>query len=334
MVDEPAGAVDVEVVGGDRVRASSANGSVPCARSRPSRSSSHSRTRRAPRASAIAATMPRTAPATITPGLAGVVCLGGGVRRWWSWGLRVLDVWSTRRIAIQAACSGGAAGVRAGRSPPRAGAAARRALRQLPRASRTARAYTPAATSATISTASAAASARTHGATRAGGRSRSRRSGTRRIVARRLLARGRDENVARPGGEEVRHVEPARAAHQRRHALLEQHSLQHLALGLVAGRGHPHERTARVLRADLAGALLRRGRRVHGRPRVDERRAAARQNRSGCACPVRASGAHERAIAYSTTSRRPARPSHRRSATPRTSGSSSLTPTITYSASG
>ena len=42
----------------------------------------------------------------------------------------------------------------------------------------------------------------------------------------RLGARGRDEDVARAGGEEVGHVEAAGAAHQRRDALLEQQALR------------------------------------------------------------------------------------------------------------
>ena len=52
----------------------------------------------------------------------------------------------------------------------------------------------------------------------------------------RLQAGARHEHVARPGGEHVGHVEAARAAQHRRHALLEQQALDELGLGLVARR--------------------------------------------------------------------------------------------------
>ena len=68
-------------------------------------------------------------------------------------------------------------------------------------------------------------------------------------LARGLLAGLRHEHVARAGGEHVRHVEPARAAHEARHALLEQQVRDEVRLGLVAPGGDRDEVALRVLAA-------------------------------------------------------------------------------------
>ena len=63
-----------------------------------------------------------------------------------------------------------------------------------------------------------------------------------------LLSPARHEDVARPRGEEVRHVEPAGAAHERRDAGLQQQALDQLGLRLVLGASRrapaPPRRTA------------------------------------------------------------------------------------------
>ena len=112
-------------------------------------------------------------------------------------------------------------------SPPCAGALGRPALAAgsgLGRSRRTRRRRR----ARRISTASAAASARTHAgvpspAARSGDGGRLGRAED---LARGVGAGGGDEDVARPGGQEVRHVEAAGAAHQRRDALLEQQALR------------------------------------------------------------------------------------------------------------
>ena len=81
-----------------------------------------------------------------------------------------------------------------------------------------------------------------------------------------------------PGGEHVGDVEAARAPQRRRHALLQQHALDELGLGLVGGADDAHERALGVLRLDLARAL--RGQRASSRPspesREDERHRGSR----------------------------------------------------------
>ncbi len=74
-------------------------------------------------------------------------------------------------------------------------------------------------------------------------------------LARELDAGLGDEDVSRPGGQEVRHVEAAGAARQRRDALLEQDPLDQLGLGEVARDRHPHGLAASATRLDLPGPL-------------------------------------------------------------------------------
>ena len=87
----------------------------------------------------------------------------------------------------------------------------------------------------------------------AGAVSMSASSSTSRAVGR---AGRRDHHVARPGRQVVGDVEAARAAQQRRHALLQQQPLDELRLGLVAPAGHAHEVALGELRLDLARALV------------------------------------------------------------------------------
>ena len=84
-----------------------------------------------------------------------------------------------------------------------------------------------------------------------------RRAGSRgrRAARARRPPGGGDHDVARAGGEEVRHVEAARAAREQGDALLEQQALDELGLGLVARPGGADQRAFGVARVDLAGAL-------------------------------------------------------------------------------
>src|SRR5204862_7155999 len=125
-----------------------------------------------------------------------------------------------------------------------------------------------------------------------------------------------------------------------RHALLEQHALDELGLGLVVRARHPHEVALGVLGLDLARLLPHLGHRLvdAGDAGVDERHLAARAEalveREG-ARAARADqrlrggdrAAHRTSSAASDTP-----PSTIRYA--RTSGWSPATPTITYSGSG
>ena len=63
-------------------------------------------------------------------------------------------------------------------------------------------------------------------------------------------------HVSRARRQHVRHVEPGCTAQRARHALLEQQHLDELRLGLLAAGGHAAQLAARVLRLDLAGALM------------------------------------------------------------------------------
>ena len=81
-------------------------------------------------------------------------------------------------------------------------------------------------------------------------------------LPRRLEARLGNQDVARAGGEEVGHVEAARAPLIARDPLLEQDALDQLRLGLVARERDLDRLPAGVLRADLARALVRRGDRL------------------------------------------------------------------------
>ena len=80
----------------------------------------------------------------------------------------------------------------------------------------------------------------------------------------------------RPRREEVRHVEAAGAAHQRGHALLEEHPLQQLGLGLVARpttlTSEPSGYSGRILRARSRARGVGA---VRDRVVVDQRDAAA-----------------------------------------------------------
>ncbi len=74
-------------------------------------------------------------------------------------------------------------------------------------------------------------------------------------VAGRIAARAA-AHLARPGGQEVRHVEAGAAAQDARHAPRERQSLDQLRLGLVAPAGHPHEVPLCEGGGDLAGAFV------------------------------------------------------------------------------
>ena len=78
------------------------------------------------------------------------------------------------------------------------------------------------------------------------------------------------------GGKEVRDVEAGAAAEQARHALLKQHPLNELGLGLVVRLNDVNELSLGELGLDLAGALLPFAR--WERRRIDEdRNAGSRQ---------------------------------------------------------
>ena len=114
-------------------------------------------------------------------------------------------------------------------------------------------------------------------------------------------AGGGDEDLARAGGQEVRHVGAAGAAHERRDALLEQQALHHLRLGLVARPTDPLQLPLGVLGAHSRVEPL-----VHaagGGP------SSSTSSAAGLTVPSTIRHA-------------------------RTSGSGALRPTITYSASG
>src|SRR5437763_16959490 len=90
-----------------------------------------------------------------------------------------------------------------------------------------------------------------------------------------LVARFRDEHVPWPSGEEVGDVEPARATQHRRDPLVEQDSLDHLAVRETACTGHPHQLAPRELRADLPRPLMGIGDRLRlASPGIDERHPA------------------------------------------------------------
>jgi hypothetical protein len=112
-------------------------------------------------------------------------------------------------------------------------------------------------------------------------------------VARRPRARGGDHHVARAGGEHVRHVEAARAAQHRRHALLEQQALDELGLGWL--RAPP----TRTRSPSLYCGLILRARAWRPEHRQVEVAAAgayvsgmphSRQKRSSAGCARRSAG--------------------------------------------
>jgi len=74
-------------------------------------------------------------------------------------------------------------------------------------------------------------------------------------VARHLDPGLRDEYVARPNGEELGHVEPARSAQDGRHPRLQQEALEKLRLGLVLRAGDLDEVSVRKLGLDPVGEL-------------------------------------------------------------------------------
>src|SRR3954454_23711861 len=76
----------------------------------------------------------------------------------------------------------------------------------------------------------------------------------------------RDEDAGGAGAWHVGDVEPARALEHRRPALLEEHALDELGLGLVAAARHAHELALAVLRLDLARAGVGLGHRLGGAP--------------------------------------------------------------------
>ena len=188
-------------------------------------------------------------------------------------------------------------------------------------------------------TASATAIALTHCGVPSPARPTRRRIGSPRISRAASEPDGGDEHVARAGGEEVRDVEAARAADQRRDALLEQQALEHLGLGLVARPGDPHQRALGV----AAGAPCGRARRLGSaapRPLLageHEREPAVAAEALVRSCAAAHDGHTSGAltsVSHPDLERGLGRPRRRRSATRRTSGSSPFTPTIRYSASG
>ena len=117
-----------------------------------------------------------------------------------------------------------------------------------------------------------------------------------------VQAAGGDHDVTRAGGEEVGHVEPARAACERRDALLQQEALDELGLGLIARPGGADERAFGVGLVDLAGALGELGaRRLLGRAFADQGKPALRAEALVRLVRRRARGAHER-VGQSVTS--------------------------------
>ena len=169
-------------------------------------------------------------------------------------------------------------------------------------------------------TASAAASARTHAGvpSPAGGGAGAGRAEQ---LARGVGARRRHEDVARAGGEEVRHVEAAGAARPAtgRPPRAACPAISSASAWLRAERD-AHERALGVLRPDLARALARLGS-AAARRRPRRRGPAASRSRGRSArrppCSARARRAHERRAASTPAVRpraRPRRPRRRRSA--------------------
>ena len=109
-------------------------------------------------------------------------------------------------------------------------------------------------------------------------RGRLRLAGRRRRRAARVAASSAglgDEDVARPGRQEVGNVEASGPALHARDPLLEQDALDQLGLGEVAGAGDADLPAAGVLRLDLSRPLVRLGDRLLFAPTdVDERHLA------------------------------------------------------------
>ena len=153
------------------------------------------------------------------------------------------------------------------------------------------------------------------------------------------MARGRDEHVARPGGEHVGHVEAAGAAQRRWDALLQQHALHELGLRLVHGARDAHELALGIARVDLARAVMAGADRLldAGHAAVDQRHVAGPAEALVGRMRLPATRADERIGHYrSPRARLPgSTPSSMRYE--RTSGSASLafgTPTMSHSTPG